>query len=152
MRTNLNSGRIINILWPRKTGLWKSGTLSKAPSREHRGSRIRLNRAANISSSFPTDHSRKVAGPNSTEEKSPRNRQTLQSFAGSGLWDRRTSGNQGITIHEEHVQLSVPTGSPQGHLKPVSFIPLNWKWGLPLAGFPYSLLSYRQKLSLITCS
>lgn len=68
----MNSGRVINILWLRKTEPWKSGTLSKAPNRANRanrGSRIGANRAAKISSSFPTDHSRKVAGPNSTKQK-----------------------------------------------------------------------------------
>lgn len=103
--------------------------LIQRPSRANRRSRIAVDRAAMIPSFHPTDHSRRGAGPNCTKQKSPRNRQTLQSCAGSGLWDRRTGGNQGIMIHEEHVQLSVLTGSPQGHLKPVSFIPLNWEWG-----------------------
>lgn len=129
MRTNLNSGRVTHILWLRKTEPWKSGTLPKAPDRANRRSRIRVNRTAKISSSHPTDHGRKVAGPNSTRQKSPRNRQTLPSCAGSGLWDRRTSGSQGIMIREEHVQLSAPAGSPQGDLGQVSFISLNWGWG-----------------------
>lgn len=60
MRTNVNSGRVIHVLWLRKTGPWKSSTLFKAPERANRRSRIRVNRAANISSSHPTDHSRKV--------------------------------------------------------------------------------------------
>lgn len=128
MRTNLSFGRVTHILWLKETEPRKSGPLSKTPNRANRRSGIRVNRPAEISSSHPTDHSSKVAGPNSTRQKSPRNRQTLQSCAGSALWDRRTSGNQGIIVHEEHVQLSAPAGSPQGDLGQVSFISLNSGW------------------------
>lgn len=34
MRTHLNSGRVIHVLWLRKTEPWKSGTLSKGPAEQ----------------------------------------------------------------------------------------------------------------------